>query len=439
MPPGNFVPVSVSRLKFVGWEAWAEGIAEPGIERTAVMSPQDAAALNYPFSGPGALEPPSEWAELRQRCPVARVRLPSGDEASLVTRYDDVKQVLADPRLTRMLTASDAARISATESGGLFSRPVPIPQTGAGHLRWRRSLNRWFTAKRMIALRPGIEAMAERLIGDMVSSGPPADLRAALGFPLPVWVICDILGVPESDRDRFSHWSDAFLNLTRYTQAEVDAAQAEFDEYMAGHVAAKQVQPGDDLLSELITGGAVDGYRWSDAELVATGQGLLVAGHETTANMIGKMVALLLADRRRWEQLLTDRSLVRTAVEEALRFDPNAGIGIPRYLGEDVEVAGAELPRGTTVMCSMAAANHDERAFDSAEEMKLDRSPNPHLAFGSGAHSCLGQALARTELQAVLDVLLRRLPSLELAVPVAELERVEGLAVGGLQTVPVRW
>lgn len=177
----------------------------------------------------------------------------------------------------------------------------------------------------------------------------------------------------------------------------------------------------------------------SDATLVATGQGLLVAGHETTANMIGKMVAMLLADRTRWEQLLADRSLVRTAVEESLRFDPNAGFGMVRYLHEDTEISGTAVPRGTTVVCSMAAANRDESVFDDAGEMDLRRSPNPHLAFGSGAHSCLGQALARTELQTVLEVLLRRLPALDLAVPVEELPRIEGLLVGGFREVPVRW
>jgi cytochrome P450 len=151
------------------------------------------------------------------------------------------------------------------------------------------------------------------------------------------------------------------------------------------------------------------------------------------------MMGMLLADRQRWEQLLADRSLVRSAVEEALRFDANPGIGMPRYIGEDVEVGGTVLPRGTTVMCSMAAANRDETAFDGADRMDLTRSPNPHLSFGAGSHSCLGQALARTELQAVLEVLLRRLPSLELALPADELRRVEGLAVGGLRELPVKW
>jgi cytochrome P450 len=395
--------------------------------------------LSYPIPSEAPLEPPAEWAELRQQCPVARIKLPSGDEAKLVTRYEDVKQVLSDPRFTRQLNADDAARISDNESGGVFNSDMAlsIPQSGEGHLRWRRMVGKWFTAKRMAALRPGIEAMAERLIDEMVKAGQPADLKASLGFPLPVWVICDMLGVPDSDRDRFSHWSDTLLNLTRYTDAEIRAAHTEFFAYMASHIAAKRAQPSDDLLSELIT--SADDGGLSDNELVATGLGLLMAGHETTANMIGKMMSMLLADRSRWERLLADPSLVRTAVEEALRFDANSGFGMPRYIGEEAEIGGTVLPRGTTVVCSMAAANRDETTFDGAGEMDLGRSPNPHLAFGAGAHSCLGQALARTELQAVLEVLLRKLPSLELAVPEEDLRRLEGLVVGGLREVPVRW
>ncbi|WP_219467893.1 cytochrome P450 [Nonomuraea rhizosphaerae] len=393
-------------------------------------------ALTYPFTRPAALEPPAEWAELRQGCPVARVKLPSGDEASLLTRYEDVKQVLSDPRFTRRLTADDAARISDSESGGVFNSDMAssIPDGGEGHQQWRRRITKWFTARRMASLRPGMEAMAEQLVDEMVERGQPADLKASLGFPLPVWVICDMLGVPDSDRDKFSHWSDALLNLTRYTEAELMAAQVEFFEYMSGHITAKRKDPGDDLLSELVAGGEM-----SDDQLVATGMGLLVAGHETTANMIGKMVAMLLVDRRRWEALLEDPSLIRTAVEEALRYDANLGFGMPRYIAEEVEVGGTVLPGGSTVLCDMAAANRDERAFEGAGDMNLTRSPNPHLTFGAGAHSCLGQPLARTELQAVLCVLLRKLPTLDLAVPAGDLRRVEGLVVGGLSELPVRW
>ncbi|MEV4109065.1 cytochrome P450 [Nonomuraea sp. NPDC049695] len=401
----------------------------------------DEQVLTYPITSDAALEPPAEWAELRGKCPVAHVTLPSGDQATLLTRYADVKQVLADPRFTRLLNAPDAARLSATEDGGLFSSEMAaiIPDGGEEHQRWRRLVGKWFTAKRMTAIRPKMAQIAEDLIDDLVKRGAPGDLKAGLGFPLPVYVICDMLGVPAEDRDRFSYWSDTLLNLTRYGKEEIDAAQAEFFQYMSDHLAAKRAEPGDDLLSELIAAGGPEDGGLNDLQILVTGMALLVAGHETTANMIGKMVSMLLADRTRWERLLADPSLIRTTVEETLRLDANSGFGLPRYLREATEVNDTVLPKGTTVICSMAAANRDESAFEHAAEMDLSRSPNPHLAFGSGAHSCLGQALARTELQVVLEVLLRRLPTLELAVPVAELERVEGLAVGGLRTVPVRW
>ncbi|WP_433345231.1 cytochrome P450 [Microtetraspora malaysiensis] len=395
--------------------------------------------LRYPIPSDAALDPPAEWARLRSTCPVTHVTLPSGDRATLLTRYEDVKQVLADPRFTRQLTAPDAARLSA--EGGVFNSEMSqiIPDGGEEHQRWRRLVVKWFTAKRMAAIRPAMTQIAEDLIDDMVKRGAPGDLRADFGFPLPVYVICDMLGVPAADRDRFSYWSDTLLNLTRFSKAEMEAAQGEFFQYMSDHVAAKRHRPSDDLLSELIAAGGPEDGALSDLQILVTGMALLVAGHETTANMIGKMVSMLLADRDRWERLLADPSLIRTTVEESLRFDANSGFGLPRYLREETEVSGTVLPRGTTVVCSMAAANRDESAFADADQMDLTRSPNPHLAFGAGAHSCLGQALARTELQVVLEVLLRKLPTLELAVPVEELERVEGLAVGGLRTVPVRW
>ncbi|QOV34265.1 cytochrome P450 [Streptomyces ferrugineus] len=399
--------------------------------------------LRLPLPSDNPLAPPVEWERLRRQCPVATVELPSGDKATYLTRYDHVKALLSDARFVRP-TAEDtgAARIAPEGAGGPAadgSTAFSLPDRGEPHLRWRRQVGKYFTAKRMTALRPGMVRTAEGLVDDMVRHGQPADLKAALGFPLPVYVICDILGVPAADRDRFSHWSDAFLNVSRYTAEHTRAAYGEFAEYMSAHIAATRADPGEDLISMVIGESEGEGRGLTDDELLGTAMGLLVAGHETTANMIGKMVAMLLTDRTRWERLLADPALVRTAVDEALRFDANLGFGIRRYLTEDVEVDGELLPSGTTVVCSMPAANRDESVFTDADDMVLSRSPNPHLTFGSGPHSCLGQSLARTELQVTLDVLLRKLPTLRLDVPVDELQRVEGLLVGGLRTVPVRW
>ncbi|MEU6549013.1 cytochrome P450 [Streptomyces sp. NPDC046915] len=416
------------------------------------MSPaqeREQALLPYPLTGPAALEPPVEWAELHRRCPVARVALPSGDEAALLTRYDDVRLALSDSRLSREGAANpDAARVADGESS-IFTSPMAQTLNAEGHDRWRRMLGRWFTAKRMQALRPAMEATADRLVDAMVDQGKPADLVEHLAFPLPVYVICSMLGVPESDRDEFKLWSDTFLSTTKYTSDEVAAAYRAFESYMSGLIADKRrtvaeravAEEEQDLLTLLISATDAEGRPMSDAALTATGQALLIAGHETTAGFIAKMLAHLLSDRAgRWERLLADPSLVRPAVEEALRFDPNgSAFGMIRYVHEDIEVGGTVVRRGTTVVCSMAAANRDTDAFDRAAEMDVARTPNPHLTFGAGPHSCLGQPLARTEMQTVLSVLLRRLPGLELAVDARDLEQVEGLLTRPLRELPVRW
>ncbi|MDP9794664.1 cytochrome P450 [Catenuloplanes nepalensis] len=391
--------------------------------------PKTEKVLDYPFTPPTAVDPPAEWAELRAQCPVAHVRTSTGTDALLVTRYDAVRTMLSDPRCLRNTPAGD----NMAGGGAAFMNDE------AEHMRWRRLLSRSFTAKRMTAMEPGIARIAHELIDDMVDRGAPADLRSALGFPLPVFVICDLLGVPAKDRERFAHWSDRFLNLTRFTPEEVRRSGEELWAYMRDHVAAKREEPGDDLLSELVTVvDSADG-RLSEEELIFTGQGLLIAGHETTANMIGKMAAMLLARRERWEQLLANLGLIGPAVEEVLRFDANLGFGTHRLITEDMEIDGTLITAGTQVLASMPSANRDERVFDDPDDMDLTRTPNPHLTFGAGSRSCLGQSLARVELQTTLRVLLERLPGLELAVPVEDLRRREGLLVGGLEEVPVRW
>ncbi|MFI5664478.1 cytochrome P450 [Streptomyces sp. NPDC051684] len=410
--------------------------------------PHDEAAVRrYPFAQPAPLEAPGEWEVMRRECPVARVTLPSGDEATLLTRYDDVRSALSDPRLSREGTASeDAARVS-DGAGDIFNSPMARTLNAVGQQRWRRLLNRWFTAKRVQALRPDMERVAERLIDEMTAKPGPADLVAGLAFPLPVYVICAMLGVPEQDRDAFKGWSDMFLSMTKYSADEMATAQREFADYMTALIAGKRaeleagrvVEGEEDLLTLLLTAQDGEGAVLPDEALVATGQALLLAGHETTAGFIALMVAHLLSDRSRWERLLADRSLIRSAVEESLRIDPSNGLGMVRYVHEDVQFGEDVVPKGTTVVCGMSAANRDENTFTDAHTMDLSRSPNPHLTFGAGPHSCLGQPLARTEMQTALEVLLRRLPGLELAVDRTELRQVDGLLTGPLHELPVRW
>ncbi|HEY4460656.1 MAG TPA: cytochrome P450 [Pseudonocardiaceae bacterium] len=398
---------------------------------------------NYPFDKSGPLEPPTEWAQLRDMCPVARVRMPSGDEVSLISRYSDVRAVLTDERFSRNLTGHSAARLADTEDGGIFSRqtmPDANSFDGDAHRRWRRLLSGSFTVKKMERWRPRIEAIANSLIDGMIAKGPPADLMAEVGLPLPVGVICSLLGARAQDKDKFAAWSQISLTLTRYTQAEVDQARCEFIEYVSALVEEKRANPGDDLLSELTQISDTQDGRLSPGELVGTGMALLLAGHETTSNMIGKMTGMLLDERERYEAVIADPELVPGTVDEVLRMDTNAAIGIPRYLTEDVEIGGCPVNKGTTVLALMSAANRDSAQFPDPDRFDPYRSnAGQHLAFGAGPHFCLGQPLGRTMLQVTLGAMTRKLPTLRLRDSASELPMRTGMVGGGFENVWVIW
>ncbi|MEU7856362.1 cytochrome P450 [Nonomuraea sp. NPDC049141] len=399
---------------------------------------------DFPFDRATALEPPSELAELREQCPVAHVRLPSGDTAALVTRYDDARAVMADPRFSRNLRREGAARLSTTKDGGLFSRRRMGSEDiseGQGHLRWRRLLSRSFTVRRMEVWRPRIQAMTDELLDSLVAKGSPGNLSAGLGLPLPVRVICALVGAPSEDQDKFAHWSRTMLTLTRNTQEEVDEAYQGFNEYVSDLVDRNRANPGDDLLSELTQISDSEDGRLSHAELIATVRGLLLAGHETTSNMIAIMAAMLLSERERFEAVIDDPELIPGTVEEVLRLDSTLSAigGVPRFITEGVNLSGVEVPAGTTVIPNTPSANRDPRKFPEPERFDPRRENNQHLTFGAGPHFCLGQPLARMELQVVLGTLARRLPSLRLRDAPEDLQLRTGGISGGLQDVWVTW
>ena len=400
---------------------------------------------DFPFDRPTALEPPPQLAELRERCPVAHVRLPSGDVATLVTRYDDARAVMADPRFSRNLAREGAARLSTTEDGGLFSRRregAADINEGQGHMRWRRLLSRWFTVRRMEVWRPRIQAMTDDLLDGMLAKGSPGNLSAGLGLPLPVRVICALVGAPSEDQDKFAHWSRTMLTLTRNTQEEVDQAHREFTAYVSDLVDRNRADPGDDLLSELTQISDAEDGRLSQAELIATVRGLLLAGHETTSNMIAIMVAMLLDDRRRFEAVIDDPGLIPGTVEEVLRLDSTLSVigGVPRFVTESLELSEVTVPAGTTVIPNVPAANRDPDKFPDPDRFDPQRQNNgQHLTFGAGPHYCLGQPLARLELQTVLETLVRRMPGLRLRDSADELQLRTGGISGGLQDVWVTW
>ncbi|MBB5779104.1 cytochrome P450 [Nonomuraea jabiensis] len=395
---------------------------------------------DYPFPRTTALEPPKEWAELQDRCPVAHVRLPSGDAATLLTRYDDVRALLTDTSFQR--GGEGAARVSTTDDGGIFSRGSTTRlREGEDHLRWRRLLSKSFTIRKMESWRPRVQQMTDELVDDLLKSGSPANLSLQLGLPLPVRVICALVGAPSEDQDKFAHWSQVMLTLTRYTQEEVLKTYEEFGAYVSALVEEKRTNPGDDLLSELTQISDSEDGRLGHEELITTVMALLLAGHETTSNMIAIMAAMLLAEPERYQAVIDDPELIPGTVEEVLRLDSTLSVvGFPRVATQDSEFAGTTVPAGSTVIPCRPAANRDPRKFDDPDAFDPRRdNANQHLTFGAGPHYCLGQPLARLELQVVLGTLARRLPTLRLRDSADELRLRTGLLSGGLQDVWVTW
>ncbi|MGV9851703.1 cytochrome P450 [Streptomyces sp. NPDC003442] len=407
-------------------ETKPEGAEAEGAESAKPEGAEARCPLgDFPFATEHPLEPPKEWAALRaEGCPIPELTLRStGAPVRVLTRYEDVHAMLSDPRFPR-----DVSEAGPDGTG-----------TGERHQRWRRLVGQALTVKRVAALRPRIVAIGHALV-DAMEAGPiPADLWTGFAYPFPARVVGALLGVPEADWDRFAYWSGALFSGDRYGERETRTAREELLAYLGEQVARTRSAPGDDLLSKLIEITDAADPRPPGAVLVQIAQGLMHAGHETTSSVIGKLVPVLLDDRSRWQRLLDDRSLIRPAVEELLRFDVNRGPGMPRYLTEDAQLGGEVIPKGSTTVSVVASANRDERMFPHADHLDLTRTPNRHLAFGAGAHSCIGQALARTELHVALEILLDRLPDLDLAVPSAELARRTGVLTDSFERVPVVW
>lgn len=381
--------------------------------------------LDIPFADAFAFDPSPTWARLREEAPVVRVRTLAGALVWLVTRYDDVKLVLADPRFSRAgVVAAGAPRVGV-------SRPLPgtLPTTDPPeHTRLRKLVSGAFSHRRIERTRPWVRELCEQLADDVVDG---ADLRQVYALPLPIQVICALLGVPYEDRERFREWVELAYSLEMSEQPRVEAAMASLQEYMGALVAAKRRDVrSDDLLDELCL------TPLTHDELVAFALNLLVAGHETSANQITSFVATLLRERSQWERVVRDPSLVPSAVEELMRFTRLSEVGQLRVASEDVEVAGVVIRAGEGVMAAIGSANRDPRAFAAPDRLDLGRTPNQHLALGAGPHFCLGAQLARIELQEALAVLARRFPGLRATRPVEQLAWRKVL-VSGLAELPV--
>lgn len=385
--------------------------------------------LSFERSDP--LEVSPAYAELRATAPIAKVLTAAGDEAWLVTGYEEIRHIFADPRFGRSHPApEDAPRLS---NSALIGGPVGDYATEEEmHTKLRRLLAPAFSARRMAALSVRIQGLVDDLLGRMAEQGPPCDLHACLSVPLPVQVICELLGVPYEDRDRFRGIAVEMTDLSDPERSA--AAMREMNEYTYEIVKAKRENPAEDVYSELA---AAD---LPEEEIAMIAGGLLFAGHETTVNQIDYGVLLLLRNPGELDALRRDPSLAPGAVEEIMRMAVPSQHGLLRYAHADVEVGGVRIKRGDLVVLATFAANRDPRVYPDPERFDIRReTTHPHVGFGYGAHYCLGASLARVELQAVFGTLFRRFPELRLAVPYESLSRRAGALTEGFSELPVTW
>jgi cytochrome P450 len=401
------------------------------------MTQQDETMVAFPLPpAPDLYHPTPQLAELRADRPVAEITFADGNKGWLVTRYADVRQVLIDPRFSRAAAAGSAG----SDTGiGIIATDSILGMDPPEHTRLRRLVAGAFTARRVEELRPKVTALVEELLAELAARPRPVDLVEHFSLPLPVRVICELLGVPPEDQHIFHGWSDTVLSDAGRDPAEIRAAAGKLAEYFGQLIAEKRTNPADDLMTALIAARDA-GDRLSEKELVNLCFGLLIAGHETTANQINMFLLTLLHFPEEYARLAASPQLVPQAVEELMRFvQLGEGAGMPRVTTEAVELSGVTIPAGSVVITSTAAANRDESVFADANRLDLSREVSQHLGFGAGAHHCLGAQLARVELQEALSGLLRRLPGLRIAVPDSQLRFKPGMILRSLQTLPVTW
>ncbi|WP_243794762.1 cytochrome P450 [Saccharopolyspora gloriosae] len=388
----------------------------------------------YPFGPADRLNVDAKLTELRGEQPVLRVSLPYGGDAWLVTRHADVRTVLADPRFSRAAAVGpDVPRTVAAGLPGTSMLSMDPPQ----HSRLRRPVAKVFTVRRVEELRPRAQEILDDLLDTMIAAGPPADLAKALTWSLPITVMCELLGVPINDRDRFTVWVDRLLIFSDPAQSA--QAREHLNEYLAGLIAERRATPTGDLLSALVNI-ADEEDRLGDDDLISIGVSLLSAGHEATANQLGNFVYTLLNHPGLWQELIAEPGLIPGAVEELSRFISNsATAGFTRIATEDLELGGTTVRAGEAVVCELGVANRDPEVFDEPDVINIHRGSVPHVTFGHGVHHCLGAQLARMELRIVLETLVRRLPQLRLAAPVDELSWRTDRLIRGLHELPVSW
>jgi cytochrome P450 len=397
--------------------------------------------LELPTTRDRLLDPAPELGPLRERHPVARLRYPDGHLGWLVTGYELSRALLVDPRFTvrinRLpagdpvaLAEWDRAEKSLPESAGVLIALDP-PQ----HSRIRHALAGYFTVRSVAERTPEIEGIVAERLDAVERAQRPVDLVSTFALPISSFTICDVLGVPHEDRERFEHPSVVLADPEASGEEKV-AAVKDFFTYCRQVVQEKRAKPARDVLSDLVVKGEL-----TEDEIVGVALQLFQAGHETTASMVALGIFTLLWDRSRWEALLADPALVGAAVEELLRYLSIVQMGtFARTALEDVELGDALIKAGQSVTVMLPVANRDPRKFPDPDAVQLARHATGHLAFGYGRHMCIGQHLARLELKLALEGLVRRFPTLALAVPPQDISFFSGEhQLYGVDALPVVW
>ncbi len=386
------------------------------------------------------------YAELRQNEPVYAAKLPDGQTAWLITRYDDVNRALKDERIFKDKRKL-RKRAGLTRLPG-FLRSLEALERNMldvdppDHGRLRGLVHKGFTPRRVEQMAARVERLADERLFQM-GNGGSVDLLHEYALPIPTTIISEMLGIPAGDQGRFHRWSSDIVAASAASSVyspgvllRVLPSLFRFVRYLKQVIAGKSAEPGDDLISALVQAEEASD-RLSADEVLAMVFLLVVAGHETTVNLIANGALALLQYREERERLRAEPGLYRSAVEELLRFYSPVEVATERYAREPIEVAGVEIPKDALICPVLASANRDEKHFERPDELDVGRDPNRHLAFGDGIHFCLGAPLARLEGRIALEKLLARWPDLRLLVSPDELRWKRGLNLRGLESLPV--
>lgn len=417
--------------------------AAPSDSQTGPTGPTGPTLFDWEF----ATDPYPAYAWLREHAPVHRTKLPSGVEAWLVTRYADARQALADQRLSKNPSHHEGSAHAKGRTGIPGERKAELMThllniDPPDHTRLRRLVSKAFTPRRVAEFAPRVQEITDQLIERFAEKGE-ADLIHEFAFPLPIYAICEMLGVPREDQDDFRDWAGMMIRHGGGPRGGVARSVKQMRTYLGELIHRKRDDLGDDLISDLIRA-SDHGDHLTESEATAMAFILLFAGFETTVNLIGNGVHSLFMNPDQRERLQAslaagESALLATGVEELLRYDGPVELATWRFATESFVLGGQDIAAGDPVLVVLAAADRDPERFAEPDTLDLSRTDNQHLGYGHGIHYCVGAPLARLEGQTALATLLTRLPDLELAVPAGELRWRGGLIMRGLRTLPVRF